>query len=164
MVQVVRKTNTAAWNRLDKALKDLRGTDLKVGWFSSNRYKNGRSVAANAVTHEFGSPSSGIPPRPFMRPTVAREENNWRRFIEQEAPKIIAGSQTVEGMLDALGLNIAGEIGRSISEVFSPPLKPATIRAKLRKLADSGTLGKVDKPLIETGLMFDSVTHTVGKS
>ena len=99
-----------------------------------------------------------------MRPTVAREENNWRRFITQEARKILKGTLSAEDMFEILGGNVAGEIARSISDVVAPELTPATIRAKLRKLADSGTVGSVDKPLVETGLMLDSVTYTVEKT
>ncbi len=96
-----------------------------------------------------------------MRPTIAREENNWRRFIGVEAKKLYAGTQTVERMLDALGLNVAGEIGRSIENVMAPPLKPATIRAKARKKAAGKLIGSLTKPLVEEGIMLDTVTHTV---
>lgn len=161
MAEVIRKTNTEAWARLDKAFKALSGAELKAGWFSTNRYKDGTPVAHVATIHEFGSLSSNIPPRPFMRPTIAREENKWRAFTKQEAKKILKGTQTVEGFLEELGLNVSGEIARSISDVMTPELKPATIRAKLRKLADQGTVGKVDKPLVETGIMLGSASYTV---
>ncbi len=161
MVQVIRKTDASVWGRLRAAVKTFRGSELKVGWFSTDQYKSGTPVAYVATIHEFGSAKAGIPPRPFMRPTVAREEDNWRKFIAQEAPKILKGTQTVEGLFEALGLNISGEIARSISEVTAPPLLEATILAKARKMADQGTVGSLDKPLVESGLMLDSVSYVV---
>lgn len=162
MATVIRKSAATLWARLTAARKTLEGQDLRVGWFSTNRYEDGTPVAYVAVIHEFGFLKGGIPPRPFMRPTVSREEATWRRFIAQEAKKIIAGTQTMENLFNILGLNISGEIARSISEVVSPPLLEATIKSKVRKMADAKTVGALDKPLVETGLMLDTVTFTVG--
>ena len=163
MATVIRKSDARLWARLTSARKTLEGQDLKVGWFSTNRYEDGTPVAYVATIHEFGYLKGGIPPRPFMRPTVAREEGNWRRFIAQESKKIIAGTQTVKNLFEMLGLSISGEIAKSISEVTSPPLLEATIKAKVRKMADAKTVGALDKPLVETGLMLATVTHTVGE-
>ncbi len=163
-VKVIRKTNARGWAILESALRALKDIELKVGWFSTNRYENGVSVALVALVHEFGSRVLGIPPRPHMRPTIEREEENWRRFIVQESKKVLAGNQTVEGMFEALGLNASGEIAKTISEIFAPPLKPQTIIAKARKMAKSGLVGALDKPLVETGQMMETVTHTIGES
>lgn len=161
MARVVRKSNAGAWARLSAAVKTLKGTELQVGWFETARYPNGVPVAYVATIHEFGSPSRNIPARPFMRPTIAREKENWIEFIEQESRKIMQGRQTAPQMLEMLGLSISGEIARSISEVTQPPLKESTIAAKRRKLADQTTTGALDKPLVETGLMLESVTYVV---
>ncbi len=161
MVQVVRKSDKAAWARINTAVKSLKATELQVGWFPGARYEDGTPVAFVATVHEFGASKQGIPPRPFMRPTIARERERWGEFVEQEAKKIIAGTQTAPGMFEVLGLNVSGEIARSITEVTQPPLKPATIAAKRRKLANKGTTGALSKPLVETGLMLASVTHVV---
>lgn len=164
MAEVIRKSEAKIWGRLLNAFKTLNGQELKTGWFSTDQYESGVPVAYVATIHEFGAAKSGIPPRPFMRPTIEREENNWRRFIAQEAPKILEGTQTVEGLFEAMGLNISGEIARSISEVTEPALLAATILAKKRKMADTGTTGSLDKPLVESGLMLDTVSYTVGAS
>lgn len=162
MAQVVRKSNKKAWSKINSSVKDLDGLELKSGWFKTAQYEDGTSVAYVATIHEFGAAKQGIPPRPFMRPTIAREEGNWRRFIAQEAKKILAGTQTVEGLFEALGLNVSGEIARSIADVTSPELLEATIKAKARKMADSKTVGNLSKPLVETGIMLDTVSYTVG--
>ncbi len=165
-MEVVRKTDAAMWKRLFIALRTMGKKDLKVGWFSTNRYDDDKAtpVAYIATIHEFGSEKAGIPARPFMRPTVTREEQNWRRFIALETKKILAGGQTIEGLFEALGLGISGEIGRSIMDVTEPKLDDATIRAKMKKKSDKSTQGSLGKPLIETKLMYNSVTYTVGDS
>lgn len=163
MVQVIRKSDKAGWARLRKVSEELEGIELRTGWFETTRYEDGTPTAYVAAIHELGDPGSGIPPRPFMRPTIARKEDAWRAFILQEARKIYAGGGSVEELFEKLGLAVAGEIAKSISLVMAPPLKPATIAAKRRKLADRATTGALDKPLVETGLMISSVTHTVSK-
>jgi len=160
MAKVVRKRNSAVHAKLDKALKGLEDIELKVGWFETTRYEDGTPVAYVATIHEFGAPSQGIPARPFMRPTVADRKEGWRDFVENSAEGIFNGTQTAGTMFEMLGLAVSGDIAKTISQVMAPPLKPATIRAKERKMAQGG-VGSLDKPLVETGLMITSVTHTV---
>ncbi len=162
MATVVRKSDAQLWARLTSARRTMGGRELKIGWFSTNRYENGEPVAYVATIHEFGSLKAGIPPRSFMRPTVEREEANWRRFLAQETKKIVSGTLTVEALFEALGLNVGGEIARSITEVMSPPLALATIKAKKRKMKNITLTGKLDKPLVETGVMLDTVSYAVG--
>lgn len=166
MVKIVRKTNKQAYDALNKASQNLNGVTLKVGWFEGNNYpkeKGGEDtpVAYVASIHEFGHATSGIPARPFMRPTVEREENNWRKFLDSQSKHVISGKLSPALMMDGLGLNVAGEIAKSIKNVTSPPLKKATIAAKVRKMANKKLVGSLDKPLVETALMIDSVTHIV---
>ena len=164
MAQVVRKSNKAAWANIEKLARELTGPVLQVGWFDTNKYEDGTPVAYVALIHEFGYLEGGIPPRPFMRPTIAREETKWRALVEQSAVKITAGNMTVDQLFDILGLSVSGEIARSISEVFAPPLKPATIKAKQRKMAKTGLTGALDKPLVESGIMLDTVTYVIENS
>jgi len=162
MVQIVRKKNLKVLRGLETAIRELDGLDLRAGWFETAKYEDGTPVAYVASIHEFGDPDSGIPARPFMRPTIARKEGAWREFTTQQAKQIVAGNQNPKDMFEALGLNVSGEIARSITDVTAPPLKETTIKAKRRKMADQATVGSLDKPLVESGLMLASVTHTVG--
>ncbi len=52
--------------------------------------------------------------------------------------------------LDQVGAAIAGQLRQSIVDFTTPPLKPSTIKAK-----------GFDKPLIDTGLMSNSIDHKV---
>jgi hypothetical protein len=50
----------------------LSAGELQVGFMeNADPYPDGTPVALVAAVQEFGSPSNGIPPRPFMRPAVA---------------------------------------------------------------------------------------------
>jgi len=55
--------------------------------------------------------------------------------------------------MDMIAARAAGDVGKAIQSVTSPPLAASTVARK-----------GFDKPLIDTGLMFQSVTHrTVAK-
>lgn len=134
----------------------------RVGFFPSAKYDDGTPVAYVATIQEFGSPAQGIPPRPFMRTTVAERESVWVRIAKQGARAVVKGSATGEQVLDMIAQQAAGDIRKTISDLTSPPLKPATIAARLRERADKVTVGKLTKPLIDTALLYDSVTYEVG--
>lgn len=104
-----------------------------------------------------------IPPRPFMRPTIDRERNNWSAFMKWGAKAVLDGKMTAHNVMDILGGNAAGQVAQSIRNVSAPPLKPSTIRARLHARSDQETVGNLDKPLVDWGDMINSVTHTVEK-
>ncbi len=158
MAGVVR-SNPRAFERISARLKELDGVVAKAGWFESARYPNGTPVAAVAIFQEFGT--SKIPPRPFMRPTSVREKRNWIGLMEQGARAVMKGNIDGLTVLDSIAAKAAAEIARSITLVHTPPLKPATIARRLAKHADKATVGLLDKPLIDTGRMYETVTHTV---
>ena len=165
MPQVKRKSNPQALANLNKLVRGFKEQELKVGWFESDRYDNAQKtpVAAVAARNEFGSQEDNIPPRPFMRPTIKRRQKEWAKFIQQGSKRILAGSASVAQILETLGLNTSGEIGRSIEQVYSPPLAEATIKARIRKRANKQAVGNLDKPLVDFGIMQKSVTYTVSK-
>jgi len=128
-----------------------------------------RDGKAVFVKNSFTGPVAGvtgahaitIPPRPFMRPAIAQNENNWSKVVTQLSKQVLKGSITAEGMMDGLGGIVSGAIAKAITDVSSPPLTAGTIATKRARMADKGTTGSLDKPLVETRLMFDSVTHVV---
>lgn len=104
-----------------------------------------------------------IPPRPFMRPTAEREQTNWMKIMADGAKAIVRGAATGLQVMEALGSRAAGDIAKSITLVTSPPLKPSTIAARRRALTDKKSVGLLDKPLVSSGIMLDTVTHTTGE-
>lgn len=161
-MKTVRVQGNAA-KMLEIALKNLDGKVGKVGWFENSKYPDPPNVqvAYVATIQEYGSPSNNIPPRPFVRPTMINKRTEWTELAAKGAKAILNGTQTVDNVMEGLGLRAAGDIRKAISLVLSPPLKPATIAARLRKKADKKTTGSLTKPLIDTGLMFATLTNTV---
>lgn len=163
MTSYVKRQKTETGKHLDIALTNLVGKVAKVGWFEDSRYpeKPNLPVAYVATIHEFGYPPKNIPPRPFMRPTIAGQKNVWKDIAKSGAMAILKGEQSVYNVMEAIGLKAAGDIRKTISTIYTPPLKPGTIAARLAKRSDKQTLGLLDKPLIDTGLMFGTLTSTV---
>ena len=146
---------------LEKTLKNINGLTTKVGWFPGAKYQDGTPVAYVATIQEYGSPMNGIPPRSFMRTTIAEKENEWAKLARSGAKAIIAGNASPIMVMEGLGLAASGDIRKKISEINSPALKAETIAARKRKLSKGKKVGALTKPLVETSLMVSSLTSTV---
>lgn len=145
-------------DKLRVAAQELGKKRLRVGWFDTSKYEDGTPVAYVATIQEFGYPQGGIPARPFMRPTVAEKTNEWKSTLAAGSRQIMAGRLTVEQMLGQFGMMAAGNIAQTISKIYTPPLAPATIAARAAKRKSPGVS---TKPLVDTGLMIQSVSHKV---
>lgn len=168
---------------LIKALDSLDGLHGAAGWFEKSAYPDGRPVAAVAAGNEFGIASRSIPPRPFMRPTVAEKKSQWRQVAAGLAKRVLAGQMTAYDAMDTLGGVIEGDISKTIASVTQPPLSQITLGARkyreqgkkvtgatigeiARKLAEGklDVSGVSDKPLVDTSVMIDTLTHVTEKS
>lgn len=149
MAKVIRQSSKVK-EALQKAVDSLEGKSLEVGFFESARYKDGTPVAGVAAVHEFGSPARNIPPRPFMRTTAEEKQSEWSNLIAQGSKAVVNGSETAETMLEKIGLSVVGNIKNTITQITTPVLSPVTIKRK-------GS----DKPLVDSGIMLNSVTHRV---
>lgn len=145
---VRRERGPASISKAVAVLEGLEGLEGKVGWFDSARYPDGTPVAYVATIHEHGA--GPIPARPFMRPSVAEYGASWMELMGQGAKAALNGSVSPAAVLEAVTLRAAGDVGKAIRAVTSPPLKPMTIARK-----------GFDKPLVDTGQMLQSVTGKV---
>lgn len=169
---------------LESALKNLHNKVCKVGWIDGAKYpvtkyeKNPPFIAEVVASNEFGRPSKNVPARPFVRPTVTREENSWRKIGFEGSKKVLKGQLKVEDVLDLIGARAASDIRKTIRQVWSPALKPSTIYARMHRYAydtdlagstrkkrqkglKSFTPSGLYKPLIDTGLMFATLAYKV---
>ena len=87
-----------------------------------------------AYIHNFGSPAHRIPPRPFMTQGVRKAQKQVTPLFRQAALDALVGKDPLPQYRKI------GMIARNamVSEITDPeppfrPLKPATIRARLRK-------------------------------
>ena len=149
---------------LEKALENISGMTTSVGWFPGAKYQDGTPVAYVATIQEYGSPMNGIPPRSFMRTTIAEKENEWAKLARSGAKAIIAENASPKMVMTGLGLAASGDIRKKITEINSPPLKASTIAARKRKLSKGKEVGGLTKPLVESSLMLTTLTSTVESS
>lgn len=149
----MKSSNPKAFDVLIGNLKTLDKKQLKVGWIKDVRYENGTSVAQVAQVHEFGNMAKNIAPRPFMRPTVFENENEWKQNLKDGSNAVLAEKTTIQNLFTVFGEKVAGQIKKKIESIFSPPLSPKTLAARRAK----GNFS--DKPLIDTSLMISSITH-----
>ena len=135
-----------------KNLKKLKNYKLTVGWFDS-KYENGTPVQQVAMIQEFGSPEKNIPPRPFMRVAKMEHEKEWKEQMAKSMKGVHKGRKTEKQALDELGETVVKDIRQAIMDVYFPPLKDPTLKARRRKGNYS------EKPLIDTQKMFDSLKY-----
>lgn len=97
-----------------------------------------------------------IPARPFMRPTISEKKGEWAKIGKQ----FLKNGGSVEGMLNLIGKQAAGDIVETISKIETPPLKKSTIKARNgsyeSKSSESST-----KPLVDTKRLISSISHIV---
>ena len=155
-MSVQRSSNTDA---LRQRLTELGRKQVEVGFFETAHYPDGTPVAYVAAIQEFGSPQNNIPARPFFRPTVSGERGAWQDNMRQAVAAIARGDVRLVPALTQVGLAAAADVSTTITRVSDPALSEATIynrRHRTNKQRNQST-----KPLIDTGLMLQSVTAQV---
>lgn len=120
---------------------------VRVGFLEKATYPGGTGVAFVAAIQEFGAPSRGIPPRPFFRNMIAMKSKEWPAAI---GALLVANDYDASKALRLTGEAIKGQLAQSIRDTNSPPLAPSTIKRKGHA-----------KPLIDTGVMFQSIDYEV---
>lgn len=133
----------------DDILKKLEKKEKKVltvGFFDE-KYPNGTRIGKVATANEYGVPEHNVPPRPFMRDTVITRKPKWLKIVSE----VISENLDVVRTLSILGDIIANDVSEMITAYTIPANKPSTIARK-----------GFNDPLVDTGLMRDSVGWKVG--
>jgi hypothetical protein len=179
----LKRGNSGALEQHLKNLKDLNGLEVKIGWFESSKYPDGRPVAAVAAGNEFGIAARSIPPRPFMRPTAVDKQGEIEAAAALLSTRVVKGQMTPFQAMDTLGGIIEGLVAQKIAEIQTPPLSQITLGARLYRkqgkkvtgktigeIAKKLAAGKLDvsgvstKPLVDSALMVDTLTHVTEKT
>jgi hypothetical protein len=135
------------------ALKNANSEGLQVGWFSSANYDDGVPVAGVAALQEFGNDK--IPPRPFFRPAIEDNKQDWVSLVGEGATAMLAGDVTMNDVLDGLGLAVQGDVKQAIIDGDHATLSDSTIKARRAK-GNTNT-----DPLRDTGIMLATLTYEV---
>lgn len=150
--------------KLSKELSDfvggLGGTTLKVGIPGNIAYEDGKLVADAAIENEFGS--GRIPARPFLRPTFDEKHGAWEKAIVSSIKRAFAeGRSSIDEELAIVGESAAGDVRRTISRIWTPPLSKMTIQNRLERLKKKSVTKSLTKPLVDTGLLISSISYEV---
>lgn len=100
-----------------------------------------------------------IPPRPFMKPSVEDNKEDFVGQIEQISRKFLNGDISEQQAAEMIGAIMAGNIKKAIAKVNTPPLKASTVRRKRSGYADTKTTGSLTKPLIGSGHLLETVDY-----
>ena len=152
-----------ALSRRVRALRKLKATNVKVGLPA----KAGGRLRFILAVQEHGSPVMRIPPRPVIRPALAKPET---RAAMAEAMKD-AVTAAWEGedprpAMEAAGRAGAGGIRTYIDSHIPPPNSPVTVNGgwMYNRAAHKGVYisGKgFNKPLFDTGALYDAFDYEV---
>lgn len=147
---------------LRRLIKDVNSCRLRVGVFSGATYEDGTSVAKVAIKNEFGTQGGNgeppIPPRPFMRPTIANNSEGWGKLFNIQLKN--NGFNAMNAM-DVLGQVIEGEIRETMTQIIDPPLSAKTLHNRRTRTDKQKNFS--DKPLIDTAVLIRSITSKVDK-
>jgi hypothetical protein len=159
--------------KISRALSDraklFEGTVVKVGIPAGKTYPDGTSIAYVAAIQEYGAPEVNIPSRPFMRLTRAAKASEWAKLMAEGAEAVVQRRVSLDGMLDAVGQVAASNIVETIANRVAPPLKPATVAARIRRARQTnprfGAKGlpvTISVPLNDTGALVAHIAYGTG--
>ena len=139
---------------LSLQLKALESRSVEVGFFDTAYYPDGTPVAYVAAVQEF------VQPRPFFRPATVSQSDAISAMVTSAVSNVAAGAD-VESSLAIVGEVVSGMVKEGIISVTSPALSPVTIYNRQHRKDKQRTTSV--KPLVDTGLMLQSVSSAVVK-
>ena len=165
MLKIAITENTDQIKKRAKCLEYLKKHRVDVGLTSK---ASARSKFLLAI-HTRGSPVMRIPPRPVVRPALAKEELRTEmaeclmESCEAAAKGDLPGTQAG---LENAGKRGADGIREYIDAGISPPNSPVTLSGGwiYNRVAKKGVLvkGKAgDKPLLDTGALYNDFDYEV---
>ena len=148
------------------AAKELQGHQVKVGYLEAAHYPaRGKTpalpVAYIAAIQELGYPEGGIPPRSYMRSTIAERSGEWGELMASGARAIVKGNATAGQVLKALGQTVAGDMQRTLADLQEPPLKRATLKARRNRKEQPNSS---TKPLVDRYQQLKNINSVVEKT
>lgn len=142
---------------LKKAISEVNKSALRIGWGENQQYPDGTYVATVAASNEFGNPAKKVPPRPFLRPAISHQGDNWKKQMAGGMKMVFTDKLSVTQVFGAVGSLVVADIQKSITSVTSPALAKSTLKARLggKKVGNAKT---ASKPLEDSGYMRASVS------
>lgn len=119
-----------------KSINELTSQDVMVGIPAGAAERKDEDPATNAelgYVHEFGSPATNVPARPFLIPGVEDAQDAIAAQFRAAAVAALKGERAqVEVRLNRAGLIAANSAKAKINSNISPELSPETIKNRNR--------------------------------
>jgi hypothetical protein len=125
------------------------------------------SNSALGYIMEHGEPAVGIPARRWLEPGVEEALPEIEPYLESAARAAMAGDMSgADQQLASAGILAASAVRNYVQAGIAPPLKPATVRARRRRMQGSSYRRQAATaantiPLIDTADMIKSVTYVI---
>ena len=152
-----------ALSRRVRALRKLKAANVKVGLPA----KAGGRLRFILAVQEHGSPVMRIPPRPVIRPALAKPETRAAMAeAMKDAVQAAWEGEDPRPAMEAAGRAGAGGIRAYIDSHIPPPNSPLTVNGgwMYNRAAHKGVYvsGKgFNKPLFDTGTLYDAFDYEV---
>jgi hypothetical protein len=157
------------YKALEKIVKDFKGYTVAVGVMRGSEERpeeesekeSGKEPLTNvklAGVHEYGRKDGSIPARSWNRAWVDENRETVLRWKLRLAKQVVKGRITEREALGQLGELITSGMKSRIQKHIAPPLTEATKKARARRFKH-GKSG--DTPLMDLGLMVNSIVHEV---
>ena len=129
---------------------------VRVGVLNDATTEDGKSVAEYAAYNEFGTAT--IPPRPFLRTTIAEQRDKWGALAKRYLQAGIAAGSPAAGRMamEAAGRQAQVDIQDKIMSNMPPPNAPATAARKAKRKG-----GGYSGTLFDTGALHKSIDYEV---
>ena len=148
MAAKVKDKLTPEGKRFLETMRQIDGMEVRIGFQAGEAEHDGVDMCEIAAFNELGTES--IPSRPFLRNSVDNHMNEICKALGAWTLGIVEGRMQPHELMSNLGMLMKGLIQEEIVKGKYVPNAPATIRRK-------GS----DRPLVDTGLMRDSVNYQI---
>ena len=167
-------TKTSKVKELNESLKRLKKTFILVGiprgGDGDSRKDTPLLNSELGYIHEKGSPSAGIPARPFLEPGVRSVKDQVAGRMGQAMDAALKDDERrMDGHLEAVASDALSAVKKYLMEGHGPPLKPSTIKNRNRS---RGTASKREgeaegtaevTPLFNSGVLLGALQATIHK-
>lgn len=144
----VRDKLTPEGKKFFAALQSIGDLQVRIGFQAGEAEHEGVDLCDIAMFNELGT--IHIPSRPFMRDTVDNHQDEILDYIVKWSKKCLEGSMETHEMMMNIGMLVKGLMQKEIVRGDFVPNAETTIKRK-------GS----DKPLIDSGLMRESVSYHI---
>lgn len=151
------KVDKSGWEKLKKELLKGSQLELLVGIVEPTYYgpdNDNLSVAQVWQWQEEGVPAQNIPTRPairvgFMAPI---KKGSYDKMFAESMQRIASGNSTFKQEYTRIGVQTKADLKKAVADWDTPRNSPLTVELK-----------GFDNPLIDSGLLYESIDFKVDK-